>query len=361
MVRKIETAAVFLLLTLLPTQLGYHFWPNWSLINGIRVDYLSPTLYLTDVIIVALVFLHGQLFKIPKWAIILAVINVAVAANPPVALYRWGRVYEYYWLYRYLIANWNWPLLRRGLGLAIGWTATLAVMQLVGQKSVGGWLYWLGERTFSITTPGIARVQLAGQLLLRPYATLPHPNALAGWLLVAGLIDGGWQLIVSLLTIPLTFSRTVIFLLPFGLWRKSKILALSLSAAAIWLLANLGNPASLPERQLLNYQALQVIKQAPLFGVGLGNFVYFVPAVRQPVHNIYLLLAAELGLPAAILIVVPLLRYVLKVRNFKLQMAYIGVLVTGLFDHYWLTLPQNLLLLTLLFAVVKINGDATTN
>jgi len=43
-----------LLLVFLPTQLGLHFWPGWALVLGRRLDYLSPTLYVTDILIVFL-------------------------------------------------------------------------------------------------------------------------------------------------------------------------------------------------------------------------------------------------------------------------------------------------------------------
>ena len=42
-------------LCLLPTQLGKHFWPGWSLISGIRVDYLAPTIYLVDIIVIMMI------------------------------------------------------------------------------------------------------------------------------------------------------------------------------------------------------------------------------------------------------------------------------------------------------------------
>ena len=45
-------------------------------------------------------------------------------------------------------------------------------------------MYFIGERTFTGQTPGIATVALNGNLLLRPYGTFPHPNVLAGFLLV---------------------------------------------------------------------------------------------------------------------------------------------------------------------------------
>src|SRR3989344_9415701 len=41
----------YLLILFLPTQLGRHFWPNFSFVSGIRIDYLSPTLYATDIFI----------------------------------------------------------------------------------------------------------------------------------------------------------------------------------------------------------------------------------------------------------------------------------------------------------------------
>ncbi len=43
-----------LLLVFLPTQLGYHVWPDWALVLGRRIDYISPTLYATDILIVLL-------------------------------------------------------------------------------------------------------------------------------------------------------------------------------------------------------------------------------------------------------------------------------------------------------------------
>src|SRR6185369_2209751 len=52
-------------------------------------------------------------------------------------------------------------------------------------RSIGGIFYLLGERTFNISTPGIALVNILGKNFLRPYASFPHPNSLAGFLGVA--------------------------------------------------------------------------------------------------------------------------------------------------------------------------------
>ena len=128
--------------------------------------------------------------------------------------------------------------------------------------------------------------------------------------------------------------------------------------ASYWLFVNTGNPNSFFERQDLVIQSLQVIKQHLWLGVGLGNFVNFVPTIRQPVHNIYLLLIAELGLPAASVLIIGFLKYLYKIENWKLKIATLSILVTGLVDHYWLTLPQNILLLVVMLAAVKIMDNA---
>ena len=347
---------IFLLILLLPSQLAYHFWPSWSLVQGIRVDYLSPTLYLTDLIILGLFLTSRLRVRIPLPLIIFVVLNILISYSPLVSLYKWLRVLEYFWLFKYLTLKIDFKLQIENFKFAILWTSTLAWWQFFLQHSAGGLWYWLGERTFSITTPGIAKVFISQLgLVMRPYATMPHPNALAGWLLVAGLIVGGWPRIVSLITIPLTFSRSVILLLPALLWRKSKLLTLFLFVISFVLFAKLGNPASFSERAVLNQKAIQTIKLFPIFGAGLGNFIYQVPTIRQPVHNIYLLLAAELGVPATamvVLLIVGKLKNLLRLENWNLRIAILSILLTGLADHYWLTLHQNSLLLVILLAYV---------
>ena len=130
------------------------------------------------------------------------------------------------------------------------------------------------------------------------------------------------------------------------------------------LFSNLGNPNSFYERQVLVSQSLQIIKQHLWLGVGLGNFVYWVPIIRQPVHNIYLLLVAELGLPAFLLLsylAIKSLSHSLRIVNWSLRIAIISILIIGMVDHYWLTLPQNILLLVVVTATVKIMSNEAHN
>ena len=160
------------------------------MVNGLRVDYLSPALYVTDLIIISLFFLSRFKIRVPLFAIIFFTLNLLISFSPFVTIYKWLRILEYFWLFRYLVSRFHYSLftIYYSLSLATIWTSLLAWLQFFKQGSLGGLLYWLGERAFDITTPGIAKITVDGQLILRPYATLPHPNALAGFLLVSGLI-----------------------------------------------------------------------------------------------------------------------------------------------------------------------------
>ncbi len=128
-----------------------------------------------------------------------------------------------------------------------------------------------------------------------------------------------------------------------------------------------------------------IFKGSPLFGVGLGNFIPLMPArpigetyFWQPVHNIFALVGAETGLVGLLVIVMLLYCFFVKkkskvksqklkvqIKNLKFKSLatsyqlpatsylilitwWLVVLVTGLFDHYWLTLQQGRLMLTFL-------------
>ena len=370
---NLEKFLIVLFLLLLPSQLAFHFWPSWSLINGIRVDYLSPTLYLTDLIIIGLFLTSRLRIRVPLPAIIFVILNILISSSPLVSLYKWLRVLEYFWLFKYLVSQKN-RLLDLGswtLSLAVFWTAILAWWQFFLQHSVGGLWYWLGERPLSVSTPLIAKVFLGFGIwdlgfVLRPYATMPHPNALAGFLLVAGLIIYSfksklsverWALWAAALTIPITFSRTAIVLemLILLFWLRPLILKIFLLISGVYYLISItGSAVSIPDRLDLIYNSLSLIQKSPLLGVGLGNFI---PAtgLYQPVHNTYLLLASELGIPAFLFIGYLVIKNLFQISKIvrtasKFQIAVAVIAITGAADHYWLTLHQNTLLLVILIA-----------
>ena len=52
--KRFEKFLFSLFILSIPLQLGKHFWPFFAFVNGIRVDYLSPTLYFSDALFLLL-------------------------------------------------------------------------------------------------------------------------------------------------------------------------------------------------------------------------------------------------------------------------------------------------------------------
>ena len=109
------------------------------------------------------------------------------------------------------------------------------------------------------------------------------------------------------------------------------------------------------KRMGLNISALKMVVDSPIFGVGAGNFTKSLDKYQkgnfywlQPVHNILLLALSEVG-TVGVIVFWRFLKGRLKKINW-----WIGVIimVTGLVDHYWLTLPQNTWLLAIILGIL---------
>ncbi len=414
----------FLLLLFLPTQLGLHFWPEWATVLGRRVDYLSPTVYFTDILLITTLFswfiesaksikglvlcIKGAASKIlnTKYLILVLLfvaLNILVAQNKPEAIYKWAKVLEFIGLGWYIVRTKpKIQFLIFPLSIGVFYSSVLAIAQFYLQRSVGGLLWWIGERTFSIDTPGIARVNwcspLTGvcQLLLRPYATFPHPNVLGGYLAVllpviiqntnkqinklSDKVSVCATIVLGFIALFLTFSRSAWIAAGIGIssvcyifWKKQKIfLPLLLTTFIFLLLTVMFRPnlsdESVVVREQLNSAAAQMWQTSPLLGAGLGNFLVelprFLPSRQvyflQPVHNIYLLILAETGVVGMALFGLLLLRSIKglaasikgsgKRNSLILHTTYVPLvilLLLGLVDHYPITLQQGQILLTL--------------
>ncbi len=368
--RPLPKLLVFLLGLLLPTQLAIHFWPDWSFVSGRPVDYLSPTIFATDILIIFLVLpqftiLFRKYRQILITLVIFAFLNILFSISPVLTIYKWSCVIEYLFLILFLINNFYlFSPLRLGLILSLTWTGFLAVLQFDHQSSLGGLWVWLGERPLSLVQINIAKVDFLHELLLRPYATFPHPNALAGFMLVIyWLLKKPLLRLLIAAVLFLTFSRTAIIVFIFlnlVIYIKNKPKLFKIISVALFIslliiiLISLKNFPSLTERVSLSNIAVHNISLHPLLGTGLGTFIPSLESnalVHQPVHNTYLLLASELGLSLVVLLTIVALKYLLQIKNRELKIALLSISLTGLFDHYWLTSHQNILLLTILLAL----------
>ncbi len=408
---------LFLFLLLIPTQLGKHFWPDWSYVLGIRIDYLSPTLYLLDIIWFVLIiskskFLISNWKKIFNFKILLILgfvgINILMAVNPMVAVYKWLRLGQI--LITFLYFKRNKDLIKEKLVKVIPcWIileSLLAVAQMAKNGSLNGIFYWLGERSFSFNTIGIAQMSVLGRGLVRAYGTFSHPNSLAGFLLVSLLLwgwlkptlpsleKGGlntknvfwWGVFwLGLLGIFVSGSRTIwiltlILILGFVIKNiKNKINIITIVLLFLGMiffglkLVNMEYQMSdflggwdadgIGKRTQLSWAGIKMFKESPLFGVGLGNFLVRLPEFQknngifwlQPVHNIVLLALSEVGL-LGLIIIISNFKFLISNKKKKIDLIFkiiFGViLVSGMIDHYWLTLPQNVWLLVLVLSLV---------
>ena len=424
---KIESILLALLFLFLPTQFGKHFWPSFSLVNGIRVDYLAPTFYLTDILIFllfvfllkrigvhnALLFLKNHLSLL--FVLLFFLVTALFALRLPLGIYWWIKLIEYAFLGLYIakIIRTSMQITSITLLIAVSsfFESFLAILQFVNQGSLSGWLYYLGERQFDGSTPGIANASIAGNLILRPYGTFSHPNVLAGYLLLIipmlyffliaktkGFIKyfGIVSVIFSSVALCLTLSRVALLLFGilvagFGVrFLKRKIqskTAFFLVFAIIALFFVFAetipftqvlitrfaqtslSEESVVERTSLMDNAMIIISNHPLTGVGLGNFIpalaplqkpYSLGLYLQPVHNIFLLVLSETGFVGAgiflwfLFLSIKQLIIRLRDRNasripsFVFSVQLLCILLIGLTDHYFLTLQQGQLLFTII-------------
>lgn len=375
---------VLLLIFLLPTQIGKHFFFNFSYLNGIRVDYLAPTIYITDVIVFLLLIFNLKtvfnFFKNRKILIILILlfINSLVSLSFFISIYRCAKIIEL--LIIIAVIKKNKPhekillitLLISGMVQLI-----LATFQLINKHSLQGIFYFLGERLLSLSTPGVAKAALGGVEILRPYGTFSHPNSLAGFYLLIYfyvltnnkfskylLLKYLFLLIFSLLIL-FSFSKIAIIVYLvlttayYLLTTKNKCrlcfvakILIPFIVAFVFIRAQT-DPLTVQKRFELINNSLKIIFNYPLLGIGIGNYLLaqgkfaskYYNFINQPVHNIFLLTMAELGIIIFGLVLILLFPMLKKLWRRKYLYLILVVVITGLFDHYWLTLQQNFLLL----------------
>lgn len=404
-----------LFIFLLPTQIGIHFWPNWAFISGVRIDYLSPTLYLEDLISLLLLFsfFFHQLFLrgfpqlkrryllITFFILSFILINAFHSINPLAALSKWGKLIYLFLIALYLIKEKEIKIKKQILvpfALSLIFFSFLGIIQVFIKKTIGGLFYFLGERTFSVDTPGIALFFFRGKTFLRAYSTFSHPNSLAGFLGLSFFILLEvysffkkkplsllflTTLVVLFLGLSFTFSLStfmalilsLIFYLiikkypsraaglTFSIFLSVLLFSLIFPVLSQSLLDNFLFSENIKERLLLGIAAEKLFSQNFLIGVGLNNFFNQLtlnfPWARyfwliQPVHNVFLLILTEagfLGLFSFIFVLSKILAFTLKNKRYFLLTGFVFFFLTGLADHYWLTLPQNLYLLVFLISL----------
>jgi O-antigen ligase len=403
---------------LLPTSwfipLGHSF------VSGVLEMYVTPGLYASDIGIAA-VFLgvlcqhrrkrqlngifHGifwPLIAIPM----LALFYSPFAHVPGLAWYsavRWLIPIGVFLCLFYLDLPMNHIVAILSISLAL--QAIAGIAQAIFQQPLG----FPGEMTLSLQNPDAAAIRFSGDAWLRSYGLTFHPNVLGGYLmsvviLILPLLDRRpfrvlWLVFAGGLF--LTFSRSAWLGAAFGLvflfwwylrqydlrpkqWVQGLVVAL-VGAVLLLILflpqiasrlnpvATLSEFTSLSGRGEMIDIALKSIRDDPLTGLGAGNFPvamlgYLTLDAPHFVHNVFLLLGAEVGIPGGMiwlwLWIFPMviLKPQLNQKNpwpVVLALAWFAWGLVSLWDSYpWALETGRLFTVTLLALYARINQPA---
>lgn len=312
---------------------------------------------------------------------------------------------------------------RGTLAALTGAAAVEALIGIAQFKAQGGMgLGFLGEP--NLAAGGISKIAAGAGLALRAYGTFLHPNILAVFLAVGTVIvltaltytERPWNrygllilLYIIMLGLLTTFSRSGWIGAIMGMaaalglaatslpWRRvafAGVVAVAAIAAAVWPVREFVLPRATVAREepavtaRLAYaeMAWEIIKEHPL-GIGIGNQTYVAyneglyeqtgmsrPAQWQPVHNIYLLAAAETGVVGGatftLLIVYAMASFGRRFYKRRREgwrweePAVLGVaavlIVVGMFDHFLMTIAAGQFILWLAIGLLLAgvyNGD----
>lgn len=408
-INSIGRGFFYLFVAFLPFQINALLFSETLFFSGFFNPYLSHFVYLSDLFFILSVLFLSPLFfrrfnvgdKCVFYGLIAVFSSFFVSLffsvdvlNSLAYLFRFGQIFLVY------LVIVNSLVAVRGLiyvFLAVMFFESLiGVGQYILQESLG--LRFFGEPVISSAHLGVAKVGLFDKNVLRIYGTFPHPNIFAGYLLVAVFLCLNFVrrnilfkvvLFTLLLALLLTFSRSALLAFVLGLFLiavfyKGKVsfkpffILFFLSGVLVWALdlwrvileRLVIADFSLFER-LLYYEISLEMFAEKWFGVGAGNFTAVMqdftnfklpPWLYQPVHNIYFLLANEIGLQGLFAFLVLLffvfknLFYSFKKRTLNLEKNFVITLaaiflsfaVIGVFDHYLVSLYQG----QMLFAVV---------
>jgi len=291
--------------------------------------------------------------------------------------------------------------------ISIFFHSALGIYQFLSQSTFA--FKYLGLAKHELHVFGTSVVETFSGRWLRAYGGMDHPNILGGVLVIALLLSafllarkriintqiqvGGVLLLFcsyffALAALFFTFSRAAwaafvigfIFLL-FSVykqedsWVLKRLLALSffsliLFSLAFWPYKELImtrfeaktrlEQVSINERTNYVFEAVEIIKNNTLFGIGVGNYVRHKELVKanatdyeQPVHNAFLLIFAQSGIFAfsSLFLFLFFLARDRRRQNYSLAIL-MAIFILMLLDHWFVSLPFGILFFFLILGVI---------
>lgn len=402
-----------------PWNLGKHFEGSPSFVGTDLLPYLIPTLYLQDLVVVTFLLvslLCKRGSSIDKRSTALPVrlfflflfsclLSLPFTSRLAPSLYFFTRLLLYFLFFVISADSFSDKFVRRAFFVSV--VVNMVLLSFLGfvqfnkQSSVFSNYLFFGEQPYNIYTPLIAKESFGGVAKIPPYGTFGHPNVFAGFLVISlTFVIGrflkqppkharlwvGVVLIVLLgfyiLFLTKSYSAWVALLLGFLLVVRLRPLVYVLIGTVIVLLGlflplfkerllvvlpanSTQSVLSVERRANLLTASYRMFLQKPFFGWGLNSFTYnFDPFYTrtgvakffQPVHNVYALIASEVGVFGVAFFVsltLFVIYYSARYGNPLYSVVLIQTIFLSSFDHYFFTIHQTQLLfmLTLLLAL----------
>ena len=161
MILKFQFIVFYTLLLFLPVNLGRHFYFDFSSVNGIYIDYLIPTLYLTDLLIGLLLLFwlidaisRPLRFRKVKPTILIVLISfltvviasITIAENQPAAFYKGVKLLEFLlftlWLTTHIELKRDFKNMAAVISLGVLGESLLALAQWFRNGSIFGYAFF---------------------------------------------------------------------------------------------------------------------------------------------------------------------------------------------------------------------------
>jgi len=193
-----------IIIFLLPTNFFLKLFESGAYVNGLRIDYLIPKLYLSDIFILILLLFWlinwfkrnslknktWKLFKsyLTKEPLLISLLVIFflrqfLTLYPLSSVIYLFRVIELGLFAGFLIKNKakiNPELIEKSVLATLFFQSSVAIYQYVNQKTLIGY-YLLGEPNLN-NYIGVSKSELFGIEKILPYGTTAHPNVLGGFL-----------------------------------------------------------------------------------------------------------------------------------------------------------------------------------
>lgn len=411
---KTSKRIFYLLVLLLPMNLGKHFEILDSYVWGLLVDYLVPTIYVQDILVIGILFFWLLEKGIPKketfikffnakyiqvliFFLFSMLLSVFVSQRLIPSMYTFVRFFLYVGLFLYVVYE---VKLERDfykivnlVSYGVIFLGILSIAQFLKQGSVFNNYLFLGEQPYSVSTWGIVKEKIFGVGKVASYGLFKHPNTFGGflaivliWLYIGIKRNKKFSVpfLVGTVALILTFSYTswacfllgilITFLIK-NQWLGFKhtllifMTAFSILMAFLPVFKNLvpevSSHPSFYRRSNLIIGTKRIIEEKPLFGVGIGSFTALIDEYMpvsadlrftQPVHNVFLLLFSEIGAVGLLFFVLFMFYASKKIVRLRflgmLFISFIQILFLFSWDHYFLTQHQTLLLFWMIAGLI---------